>query len=249
MKMYFINKLRVFQFLALFLIWQPLLVVGQGSILIVHSGATDPASEGFTLSEIQPASVGPVIGDFGMDAWYTYADQSTNNPNAFAAYNRSLTSQQISDIVGLNWALTVTARSVESGSTGYVYLYTGSELFELIFLNTISGDLLTQVNGANNGPFVTLTGAGDIYHNYQLFYDPATDTADFWVDGIDEINGITGESIGGYGGLGFDSKGEVNWSLASFEVVPEPSPTWLILLGSGVLIYFRRKRIKIPARV
>jgi hypothetical protein len=34
---------------------------------------------------------------------------------------------------------------------------------------------------------------------------------------------------------------QANWNLMSLEIVPEPSTSWLIMLGGGVLIYLRRK--------
>ena len=109
-----------------------------------------------------------------------------------------------------------------------------------------NGDPTVQTSSL--GPVFVLTNAGSTYNNYQLIYNATEDAASLWVNGTKELNNITGNlEYGGSWGLfwgefqGPSSGSQANWNLVSLEATPEPSAMSLILLGSGVLIYVRKR--------
>lgn len=205
---------------------------GQGILVIQHLGANDPTSEGFTLNN--NGSVGPIIGDLGMNAWVT----ETTNHGGPVFYQQTLTSQQQTALAGANWDLSVTLRVLQSPLAGdtSVQLDTGSMAYGLFFSVNASGDPVV-------GPY-TLTGAGSTYNNYQLIYDASTEMASLLVNNVDEINNITGTAYTYPAQLTWgENQGgpfQANWNLVSLSITPEPSTASLIFLGSVVFIYVRR---------
>jgi hypothetical protein len=170
---------------------------GQGTV-ILHQGATDSVSEGFTFGG-DPASVGPVVGDLGMDAWSTKI--VTNN---IVYYSQSLTPLQQAQAASAGWIMSATLRIVQSvgsvrGNT-FARFYMGAELFPLGFGANSNGDPFVHFGNASATPMFVLDGVGSTYHNYQLRYDASSGTADLWVDGIERFTGIAG--ISGFSGWG-----------------------------------------------
>jgi hypothetical protein len=84
--------------------------LAQGSVIFQHVGATDPTTEGFSLGG--PGSVGPVINDLGLNAWTT----AVSGPNQNTFYGQSLTAQQIVQLAGADWVMSVTLRVVQPSS-------------------------------------------------------------------------------------------------------------------------------------
>jgi hypothetical protein len=215
---------------------------GQGAILVQHSGSVNPVNEGFalTVSGTGTTIVGPVTNDFGMNAWSV-------GGNNFIDYSQSLT-----PIPHEDWILSVNMRIIQSGGGGlipnnWVDIIDGSEQFELGFGTDSNGNAAVWIETALNGigsPIFTLNGRGSVYNNYQLDYNAIANTASLWVNGTEEVNDINGQPGDFYGvswGTGQSGPSQANWNLVSLETVPEPTTSWLILLGSGVLFYVRRK--------
>jgi len=216
-------------------------VFSQGSLIFQHSGASDPTIEGFSFSGT--GAVGPVVGDFGVDAWST--------AGGIAYYSRGLTPQEQA-IVGANdWALSISLRMVDAagpnGST-FIRFATGTEEFALGFGLMPNGDPLVRSYGA--GTTYVLAGAGPGYHSYLLKYQSLLGTASLWVDNVERLSNISafGPSSVAFFRWGAGQSPDyatANWNLVSLKVVPEPSSVALSICAGLLLIAHatRRRRV------
>jgi hypothetical protein len=200
---------------------------GQATILLQHSGATDPATEGFSYFGQRSLS-GPVINDLGMNAWMT----ATGAGGGPAYYTQTLTPQQQAELGGASWDLSVTLRVVQSPPPAdtYVQFDTGSMAYGMAFSINANGDPVVDS--------YTLTGAGSTYNNYQLIYDASTETASLWVNNVEVNSDQPGFAYNYPAQLswGEENQGgpyQANWNSVSLEITPEPSAISLLLLGGG----------------
>ncbi len=213
---------------------------GQG-IVAQHFGYADPTTEGFSSSG--QTNTGPVTGDLGENAWYTVGD---------SRYYYVLTSQQQMEINDSNWTLSTVLRSVTPGSFGdfSIDLIIGFHVY-ILYLGTESdGDPAVSVSGSSLSPTFILNNVGSSYNNYQLMYNASQGTASLWINGTDMLNNI----VGGTTSLQYDEllwggvqppNVQANWNLVSLTV-PEPSASWLLLLGGGVFLYVRTRKQRGP---
>lgn len=245
------------------------------SFSIAHSGSTDPATEGFSVWPYNYGSstVGPVQNDIGYDAWSVKG--LTQNTN-YEYYSGPLSINQQSDIANQGFVLTTVDRVLQGVAPAYtpgipaiigqVGVYTGSQVFEVDLGVSSNGNTVVMLpdildlSGSilvTPGASYTLTGSGNSYHTYQLAYNPATQLADLFVDGIERIQnyaGVTynpateGNSRGMYsliwGGI---NGGQANFNSVQLTSSPVPIPGSFWLLGSGIAglagISKRRKKI------
>jgi hypothetical protein len=206
------------------------LAAGQGTLIAQHSGSANPTAEGFSLSGFGTPQCGPVANDQGLNAWSTVVSNSS------AQYGEFLGS-----LTGQDWLLTVTLRVVTTnlGVGAFdVVINTGSSFFGLGFGSDAYGNQTTY--GITNG-------GGSIYNTYELLYNSTSDTASLWINGVEQRSAIQGQYSSGQASLGWGggSQGpasfQCNWNLVSLQITPEPSSAAVLLLGSGVSFYFRRK--------
>jgi hypothetical protein len=220
--------------------------LGQGTMIIQHSGAADPLTEGFVGHAFGGS---PVFNDAGVNAWAT-----PSSTNSSSSYGYFLSSQQQIETTGANWTFTVNVRvATEHASTNPVAFYAGlevgSEGYLLLFDSTPTGDPDELYLSVNSGPtnIVNLTGAGSTYNNYQLIYNASADMASLWINGVEYTNDISplqqhnGSQVY-WGSEGTSAYELANWNLVSFEITPEPTTICLLLFGSGVLIYVLKRR-------
>jgi hypothetical protein len=87
------------------------------------------------------------------------------------------------------------------------------------------------------------------YHQYQIVYDPTTQSASMFLDGSQVMTGIAPNGVGSssidwgalYMGSGTPSpSAQVNFNLVQFDIVPEPSALALLAIGSMGLCVQRR---------
>src|SRR5207237_6060971 len=101
------------------------------------------------------------------------------------------------DAFARGWHLTVKVR-VESGDTHVDLGFPNfGNRFDMHLTRDANGDtvvtLPTDVVAAT-GPSYTLVGSGSTYHTYDLVFDPSTNLADLFVDGVKRITGYAGTS-------------------------------------------------------
>ena len=216
-------------------------VFGQGVVIIQHSGANSPLTEGW-----RGGGGYPVTNDLGVNAWST-----PGRNNGAANYEYSLTTQQQASLAN-GWVFSVNARVATLNANpnyfGAVLLGTASNDVLLYFGSTASGDPLANLN---YGPELeitnsfTLAGAGMTYNLYQFIYDSSSDMLSFWINGSEYATNVpapAGLSDVIWQGGGSPQYTLVNWNLVSLEIVPEPSAVSLLFLGSGALVCLRLRR-------
>ncbi|MEI9962519.1 MAG: PEP-CTERM sorting domain-containing protein [Limisphaerales bacterium] len=213
-------------------------VCGQG-IIIEHSGASNPVSEGFGVSGFGTSETEGVT-DLGINAWSTTINASG------VEYTGSFSS-----LAAVDWTLSATLRIVTtninpSSGTFYVSIVTGSTYFRMLFGSDSNGDAMIIVNSYTNAsPVIVLDGAGSTYNTFQLVYDASANAAALWINGTEQFSDISGYLLASSPNLQWGSEyqgpanRQANWSEISLSV-PEPSAFSLIFLGSGILIYVRR---------
>ncbi len=234
--------------------------VTQGEVLYEHTGNTDPATEGWIVSNNSNLEAGPVTNDQGFDAWFV-RDNSTTASNFI---HQIPTLEQTQEAWAKGWALRARLRVVESleqNAGGLVFVEYNSLLpgnlrrFSLAFVNETDGDTtVVAYNGSNDifngvltGPRFTLEGSNGGYHLYEWVFDPTTATADLFVDGVERISDWAGHqrsvnvvsSRVGWGSGGSISLGEANYNFIQFEIVPEPTTLGIFTVG-GVFLLRRR---------
>jgi hypothetical protein len=244
----------------------------EADIIAQHQGSTVPATEGFSTVTFGAAStVGLLANDQGLPAWFI---AGTGQSAQLAYASPALTPAQQTAITNQGFVMTMTARVLQGlapayDSTNHVviggadFTFAGRR-FEMDLGLLTNGDTVVVLptsidNGGPGqsirapGPSLTLAGSGSSYHTYQLSYNPATQLADLFVDGVDRIQNYAGHTSFTNPGLGLIwgafSGGQGNFNLASLQTgqiaaVPEPSPlilgglTALLALGAA----WRRRR-------
>jgi hypothetical protein len=241
----------------------------KADFIIAHQGDTDPLTEGFTtISANTPSTFGPISNDMGLAAWrITGGDRSSQ----FGYTSGMLSASQKADIAAQGFTLTMVARVLQLQAPAYdginhiviggADLDTGARRFEVDLGINMNGDtvvvLPTSVDAGGPGgsirtpgPSFTLTGSGSSYHDYELVYDPTTQLADLFVDGVDRIQGYAGHtSFVGDRGLvwGAFSGGQGNFNLVQVDSstsVPEPRSVALVVVGVGFVGATRLRRTR-----
>lgn len=228
-------------------------------IIAAHYGATDPTMEGFAAFTLPPpftpapSTVGPLANDAGRAAW---SIAGTGQSSLFGYLSGPLSPSQQADVLNQGFILTLEARADRQGIASPfspnnpvivagAIVETASSRFELNLGLDANGDTVVSLpttvgfttEGAvlSDGLTYTLAGLGGGYHNYSLIYDPITQLADLFIDGVPRISdygGVTnfpsfdrGLVWGAFsGGLG-------NFAVVQLEAIPAPSSLLLLILG------------------
>jgi len=118
--------------------------------------------------------------------------------------------------------------------------------FDIALSLDASGDtvvgLNTSITGSGpferTGPTYTLSGLGSTYHAYDLLFEPGTQSADLYVDGVLRIADYQGFTypVVTYAGLfGAANSGTVNFNNVTLTVgAPVPIPAAFWLFGSAL---------------
>jgi hypothetical protein len=231
----------------------------KADLIASHQGATDPTTEGFGLWPFNGGiSTSAISNDMGLPAW---SITSTPPGSQQAAYNATLSAAQESALLTQGFTVSLEARAV----SGAVYSTPTNEptAATILGLSTVRYDLELGLDangntiailansvglngdGSFNIPGASVTVSGNGYHLYQLAYNPVSQTADLFIDGVDRIQGYQGHSEGNlFAGFYFGAldHGTANFNLAQLETgldivgaVPEPST--MFLGGAGALLW------------
>jgi hypothetical protein len=213
----------------------------QGQTLALHYGTNAPTTEGFTTGTYgQPYAV-PIAGDLGHPAWGTTVSR------AGVSYLKALP-----NLLGQDWALSVTMRVATPESRAFTTeIVTGQYFFRMYFGSTATGEPTVYAGSlAGLTPEYVLSGGGLAYHNYELRYSAATETASLLIDGAEYYSGLRGLSVPvpesrwlrwAAEWQGAELK-QANWHQVSLEIIPEPAAGALFALGLGGLLTLRRSK-------
>ena len=178
---------------------------------VVHLGTADPLQEGFAvwMYLLGQSTVDAVPEDMGRDVWRISGQTQSQQ---YAYYAAPLTPAQQTAFETDGFGLTVIARveqglapaytSASPAMIGVVAVSTTTKRFDVDLSIDAAGDTVVvlpdSVAYTGNELFVapgrslTLTGSGSSYHTYQLVYDPVTQLADLYVDGVVRLQDYPG---------------------------------------------------------
>ncbi|QDS98180.1 hypothetical protein [Adhaeretor mobilis] len=238
-----------------------------GALILSHSGANDPATEGFAATVDAGATVAPVINDMGsgLDAWEV--KNSSGTGKGYYSGTAALDASALADIATGGWSMRATLRVDDVIANGYDESLSPApglhvrlveeEHWMYLFLSTdSSGNPIAQLKGGagllNVSDEINISGSG--YHTYEMRSQPMTTLADFYIDGTKVISDFEIGNTVDYGNriewgsasTGADGAGY--WNSLEFETspapIPEPSALAILLLGSVPVALKRGRRLE-----
>ncbi len=220
------------------------------AVIIDHTGAADPTTEGWAQTSGGGTSATALSPDgaTGFDAWQT--SDTSSSAGSVRFYAHTLAPSELTDATTLGWRMSATLRlptadqSVDEG-VSFDFGVT-NQIYRVIFGTSAGGDtIVAPGRTADNPTQTTITGLD--YHTYSLTYDPNTDKVAFAIDGVVEdadvsafTPNIPGNGRARFGALGSGSTGVGNWHSVTFEIIPEPASMALMALGACAML--RRQR-------
>lgn len=192
------------------------------------------------------------IDDAGVLAWQV---SDTSITDASFSYRYQLTPTELANAVNSGWVLSATFRIVDAndvpgGSMGLSFRTDTTAYDILIGADAGVPRLILPTDTGQED--LTLTGLGSGYHEYQLRYDPVSDSADLTVDGTTVLSDWVGAdfSTGSFGlqqsvffgANSFPDTGTVNFASVSLASVPEPSAVVLALVCAVIAGFWRTAR-------
>lgn len=218
-------------------------VSAHGQVIIRHSGANDPLTEGFSIQN-PPGEVelGQVFDNQGRDAWSIRDDRIFDS----TFYRYHLQPEDAAPLANApGWIMSATMRFVEPGAAR-LFFTTGSKSFAFEIYLDGTGDIrLTE----RQVPLYTFENGGTGYHEFSLMYDALDEMLTFWIDGIVRVSNVAGSNTSLPPELRFGNVGpqsHTHWNEVSLAIVPEPA-TAALLSGLGALLVvgvFRRRQRK-----
>jgi hypothetical protein len=237
-----------------------LLLAGAAPAAIIHvshSGATDPATEGFTFltgsnwNDTSEAVTNDPVG--GLDAW-KIADADADGTNDTGRFDAAIDPSVDSLAASNGWVLRTRARAVSSNGVAANFISYGDSNFN----GRHTLDL--GVDGSGNAVVtVNFTGGNESYNTgksgyvlYELVRDPNEDPSnvvDLFVDGSEVLSNVAAGTFDQnnllFGDQTSGSTGGANYNLVEFQtgttIIPEPASLVLLLLG-GLILLSRRRR-------
>jgi len=168
-------------------------------LLFQHSSSVDPALEGWTASATGPGVMAGPCADAAVHAWCV-TDTSSDSGSG-VAYSANPSVSQAASAAVLGWTLRGCVEISSSGQSESLYiLYDPGSLsirYDMWFSGTSGGPANVKLAESTNnvacdskvifGPTGTTAGPGMCgaagFHQFELTYHPALQTADLYVDG------------------------------------------------------------------
>lgn len=208
---------------------------------------TEAGTQNWAASIAGPAT-GVGINDGGTPAWEinNSADAGTEE-----FYTMFPTPADLTAGSTLGWKLSANVRVPTSnmGATAAMTVSFGDATtrWAMDLGSDADGDPRVRLNWGGGGPLYTLEGAGSgSYHLFELVYNPVSDNADLFIDGVERISDWAGEAAGNFDlsrvvfGDRVSNAGHARYNLVRWESVPEPG-TGLVAIGSIMLFSMRRR--------
>jgi len=219
--------------------------------LFRHVGDADPYLDEAWSQRIVGTgiTVGPEPAE---DAWKV-ADQSSAGGNGYG-YFLELTEQEQAAALSQGWILQMTLRvedlpNTVGGAVGAQVAFPGpmNRIFTLGFGTDQDGN---PIAGIYTGSGFTQSAPipGDGYHDYEMIFDPDTQTVDLLADGVEILSNHFGYTHTGginrvlFGANSSADTGTGYYRFVQFQIIPEPSTFVLLGLGGLGLLFGRRRR-------
>lgn len=229
------------------------------AIVAEHSGATNPATEGFVVPPGYNDGNGkPVYNDLGLgiNAW------NINGSWCCSGEIYELNATQEAALTANDWLLTATFRDLSTTSSGsygpnsyggFVTVGVGGLRFSIDIHSDGHGDQVLApdpFSGPPNYPTYTIKGLGMNYATFEVAYDAATKTANYYVDGnevLSDVHGYTNFYENWFAFGGQDSNFNLVELQSDTTITPEPAEFALVGGGMLALAAFIRRRIRVSA--
>jgi hypothetical protein len=187
---------------------------GTAAIARERIGNTNPSTAGFIA--VGGPGGGPV-SDNGVDAWQVIGGAGGDG------YGYALLEAEKVAAYSNGWRLTAVARVLNGNGFANVDFGNGRRRFDINLIKTGDGNTLVRLNNSvPPGPSPEYTVQGTDYHTYELVFDPTTQTATLFIDGVPRLTGYAGHTnfIGDFGPWFGATSGTVNHNLIRFEIMP-----------------------------
>lgn len=202
--------------------------VGFAQVFIQHVGQADPTTEGWTGDLGVGVTEGPIANDLGLDAWSI--DDSTTAANSTRLYTFVPSPVIVSAVRNHGWRLRARLRVVDTPENAdraiIAEFIDGTTRWRMDFGSQPDGDpivlLQTGVSAAGDdtGLVFALEGGGNGYHLYEMVFDPASQTVDLFIDGLERVSNFMGMATGitrvAFGSGQSNQAGHANWNLVQF---------------------------------
>jgi hypothetical protein len=239
----------------------PLLLVtgltgAEGAFTLQYLAPANPATQGFSSNTGMgppPQVTVPIADDLGYPAW-SISGLALNTQFGHGIYFDS-TQQQ--DIAQGGFTLTFRGRALQGIAPAYDAGNANVIGGGLVQLSQRRFDFFLGINGSGNtvaalvtyldasglgnstrgfGPSYALSDSG--YHTYDIVYDPTTQLARLFIDGVERISGYPGHNMyPGTPGFGFDASGGGGMNVNFVRVTsPAVIPGSGSQLGSGLTL-------------
>lgn len=191
-----------------------------GTVILNHSGATDPATESGWARSVRNNYSGvseeAVINDqdSGTNAWRVTDTHAASSSGDFLNYDgaSALTASALAEIGTGGWALRANLRVDDLAANGFdqtlalapgmQVALAGVQQWAILKLGQDgSGNTIAQVSAGynpstgslNESSIITISGSG--YHNYELRSGPTGSLLDLYVDGMKRIDGLSNANL------------------------------------------------------
>lgn len=181
----------------------PTATLAQSPVLMRHSGATDPATEGWVGTFGPGVTEGPFTpGGPPASAWFI--QDASNVSGSVGIYNQGLSFAQEALLAQNGWTMRVCLKATDLGSPlSIVYGYNSSNRrYDMWFSGNGSVTLMTSrpptcpIGGLTFSASTAATCHAPDFHLFELVFDPSSQTADLFINGTLVHTGYDGHGIG-----------------------------------------------------
>lgn len=182
-------------------------VVGRGnSAPFIHSGANDPATEGWTMSGSGSGIEEGESTAGALAAWFINDDSSTTMTDSTLGYVQFPSDEQITETNAFGWKLEAMLRlEAPSDTAGFsvgLEFANGATRYSLAWGVDVAGQpIVLAWDGVSgnahppNGQSFNVGGVTGAYHLYELVFDPTSKSAALFVDGNEQISDYVGHTF------------------------------------------------------
>ena len=166
----------------------------QGPIVFSHFDSNDPTTEGWMQTgDGIGNNDGPVLDDLGsgIDAWFI--EDTSTVADSFITYEQTPSAAIIGGARTTGWSASINVRIPDAGNSGMPVFFdysNGETAFTVLFGLQPDLDPTVTLSGQT---FTVQEAGNEDYHVFTIVFDPETETADVFVDGIEQLSNLTGQ--------------------------------------------------------